>query len=100
MTPLRYAVMKGHDKVVEVLLANGATMDYSDTDGRSPLFRSCARGNLRVVMLLLQAKKKQCKQKGLANCRTLIDEKTLVWAANYQGREESVQSSARLILDT
>jgi ankyrin repeat protein len=97
--PLTGACDRGHERIAEVLLASGATMDYVDSDGKSPMLRACAKGHLRVIILLLQVKKKQCKQKGLANCKTLIDANTLAWAANYQGNEENIKSSIRLILE-
>jgi ankyrin repeat protein len=50
---LSRAAEKGHERVVKVLLENGARPDFEDEGGQTPLSRAVERGNVDVVQLLL-----------------------------------------------
>jgi uncharacterized protein len=50
---LSRAAEKGHERVVKLLLENGALSDLSDVAGQTPLSRAIERGNVAVVQLLL-----------------------------------------------
>ncbi|XP_071509552.1 ankyrin repeat, SAM and basic leucine zipper domain-containing protein 1-like [Diadema antillarum] len=53
MTPLMIASQHGHARVVEKLLACGATVDYTDNRRWTALFYAAESGHRRVVELLL-----------------------------------------------
>lgn len=52
-TPLMWAAMNGHPRVVELLLARGADPSIEERDGRQPLSWAAEHGRPRVVKLFL-----------------------------------------------
>jgi len=50
---LSRAAEKGDERVVKLLLENGAGPDFEDKGGQTPLSRAVARGSVAVVQLLL-----------------------------------------------
>ena len=52
-TALHVAVEKGHDKVVELLLANGATVNKMNDDGKNPLHIACKKYGIPSIVKLL-----------------------------------------------
>jgi len=56
ITVLEWAARKGHIEVVELLLANKADVNASDTDGFTPLYVAAQNGHTEVVELLLANK--------------------------------------------
>jgi ankyrin repeat protein len=50
---LSRATEKGYERVVKVLLENGAGPDIEDEGGQTPLSRAVERGSVAVVQLLL-----------------------------------------------
>jgi ankyrin repeat protein len=50
---LSRAVEKGYEEVVNLLLDNGARLDFEDEDGNRPLSRAIEKGSVAVVQLLL-----------------------------------------------
>ena len=54
MTALHNAALKGHEKVVEVLLDNGAAIDPEDFFGNTPLGHAVKKNMEHVVRLLIQ----------------------------------------------
>jgi len=54
-SPLHIAAFKGHDKVVELLLATSADPDLLDMNYSSPLAVASCYGNLRCAQLLIDA---------------------------------------------
>ena len=42
-TPLHWAARKGHQEIVELLIANGANVNAQDEDGGTPLFYTSNR---------------------------------------------------------
>jgi ankyrin repeat protein len=50
---LSRAAEKGDERVVELLLQNGACPDFEDEDGQTPLARVVETGSIEVVQLLL-----------------------------------------------
>ena len=53
-TPLVLAVIRGHAKVVRILLAHGANKDALDTDGRTPLIWATMANRKNIVQILLE----------------------------------------------
>jgi ankyrin repeat protein len=53
-TALHYAAEEGHKEVVVYLLDNGADPMHLDQSGWTPLIGACVRGDLRLVLLLLE----------------------------------------------
>jgi len=53
-TPLHVAAMRGHAKIAEMLLANGADPDARDNDGWTPLHWAMSGGCTDVTRLLRQ----------------------------------------------
>ncbi|MHC4538484.1 MAG: ankyrin repeat domain-containing protein [Planctomycetota bacterium] len=51
-TALHYASEKGHQEVVELLIANGANVNTKDNDGQTPLDIAVRRGHKDIVELL------------------------------------------------
>jgi hypothetical protein len=51
-TPLHVAAMRGHTKIVEVLLAKGADPAARDNDGWTPLHWAMSGGHTDVTRLL------------------------------------------------
>jgi ankyrin repeat protein len=49
---LSRAVEKGDERIVKLLLENGARPDFVDCSGRTPLSRAEIAGNAAVVKLL------------------------------------------------
>ena len=47
------AVEKGDERVVKLLLENGAQPDFGDENGQTPLSRAVEKGSVAVVQLLL-----------------------------------------------
>jgi ankyrin repeat protein len=54
-TALHYASEKGHQEVVELLIANGANVNTMNNDGQTPLDIAVRRGH-KAIVELLQAK--------------------------------------------
>ena len=54
-TALHHAAIKGHLKIVRLLLAHGADLQLKDTNGRTPLMAATEQGQTAVVELLKQA---------------------------------------------
>lgn len=54
-TALHHAAIKGHLKIVRLLLAHGADLQLKDTTGRTPLMAATEQGQTAVVELLKQA---------------------------------------------
>ncbi|KAL6808162.1 ankyrin repeat-containing domain protein [Trichoderma camerunense] len=52
-TPLDYAVSKGREACLQVLLSHGAHIEAADENGRTPLSHAAANGNEAIVRLLL-----------------------------------------------
>jgi ankyrin repeat protein len=50
---LSRAAEKGDARVVELLLQNGASPDFKDKDGWTPLAEAVERGQVAVLQLLL-----------------------------------------------
>jgi serine/threonine-protein phosphatase 6 regulatory ankyrin repeat subunit B len=50
---LHYASAEGHDKVVKILLENGADVDIKNFKGQTPLHIAAQRGNVNIVKILL-----------------------------------------------
>jgi ankyrin repeat protein len=50
---LSRAAEKGDERVVKLLLENGAQPDFEDEDGNMPLSRAVEKGSVAVVQLLL-----------------------------------------------
>jgi ankyrin repeat protein len=50
---LSRAVEKGDERVVNLLLENGAQPDFGDENGQTPLSRAVEKGSVAVVQLLL-----------------------------------------------
>ncbi|KAN0067676.1 Ankyrin repeat-containing domain protein [Elaphomyces granulatus] len=53
-TVITIAEKKGDEGIAKLLLENGASPDFEDESGRTPLSRAAARGHKRVVKLLLE----------------------------------------------
>ena len=47
------AAEKGHERIVKLLLENGARPDFEDEKGQTPLSRAVEKGSVAVVQLLL-----------------------------------------------
>jgi ankyrin repeat protein len=50
---LSRAAEKGDERVVKLLLENGAQSDFRDEEGQTPLSRAVESGSVAVVQLLL-----------------------------------------------
>ena len=48
-SPLFISCQNGHDKMVQILLKNGADINLSDNMGNCPLFISCQNGHHETV---------------------------------------------------
>ena len=53
-SPLGTASLKGHTEISRILLEEGATVDFFDNHGCTPLMRAAAAGNLDTCRLLVQ----------------------------------------------
>jgi ankyrin repeat protein len=49
---LSRAAEKGHERIVQLLLENGARPDFEDAPGQTPLSRAVDAGHTAVVELL------------------------------------------------
>ncbi|KAI7759139.1 hypothetical protein LZL87_014346, partial [Fusarium oxysporum] len=86
-TPLWWAVERGHETVVQLLLDRGAYTEAADKEGWTPLLRAAENGHEAVMRLLLdQGANTDAVDK---DCRTLL------WWASLEGHEAIV----RLLLD-
>ena len=54
-TPLHFAIFKGQEASVEVLLSWGANVNAQDYAGGTPLYAACQEGHLSCVLTLLKA---------------------------------------------
>src|SRR3989338_6210598 len=54
-TPLYIAAQRGHQQIVEMLLAAGVDMNAAANDGATPVFAAAERGHNRVVEMLVAA---------------------------------------------
>jgi hypothetical protein len=54
LAPLANAVLKGHDKVVKLLVSIGGVDVNFRTNGLTPLFHAAERGVVKVVKVLLE----------------------------------------------
>jgi ankyrin repeat protein len=50
---LSQAAENGDERIVKLLLENGAGPDFEDEAGRTPLSQAIERGNIAVIQLLL-----------------------------------------------
>ena len=50
---LHYASWNGYEDIIDVLVANNATIDIRGTDGQTPLMKASYYGQLEVVKKLL-----------------------------------------------
>jgi ankyrin repeat protein len=55
---LSRAVERGGERLVKLLLENGAQPEFEDEDGQTPLSRAVEEGNVYVLQLLLAKKVK------------------------------------------
>lgn len=53
-TPLHHAASRGHAKVVQLLLDNGADIDARNSSKWTPLDCAAAKGTLKAARVLLQ----------------------------------------------
>lgn len=56
LTPLIWAVIKGNEKLVDILLKAGANPNLADVSGRNVFHYAARMGNLGILKLLLQTK--------------------------------------------
>ncbi|KAI9782385.1 MAG: hypothetical protein M1839_005258 [Geoglossum umbratile] len=82
-TPLSWAAWKGHETVVELLLAKAADVDSKDSSGRTSLLWAAGNGHEAVVKLLLE-KTTDVDSKDISGWTPLL------WAARC-GREAVVK---------
>lgn len=54
-SPLHLAIMRGLDKIVEMLVAAGAEMEKRNGCGWTPLLAACYCGQLRIARILVEA---------------------------------------------
>jgi len=54
LTPLHVAALKGEQRIVELLLEAGATVDIKDSNGVTPLYLAQKTGNQGIADLLSQ----------------------------------------------
>lgn len=52
MTPLFYAAMNGHLKILQILCDNHAIINKEDINGMTPLMHACENGHFNVVVEL------------------------------------------------
>lgn len=52
-TPLHFAALNNHKSVIQLLLANGAELEWIDEQKCTPLHLACKRGHIESVALLL-----------------------------------------------
>ena len=55
LTPLHYAVARGHKEVAELLITKGADVNAKDDDGWTPLHDAAFEGHKEIVELLIAA---------------------------------------------
>jgi ankyrin repeat protein len=53
-TPLLWAVEKGHEALVKLLLEKGANLEFQDKSGQTPLSLAARKGHEAIVKLLLE----------------------------------------------
>lgn len=78
MTPLMWAVTKGHTNVVQLLLAHGANIQTCSTNGMTPLLFAAAEGRVEIARLLLD--------KGAAIEATNVFGVTPLLCASFKGQ--------------
>ena len=54
ITPLLAASCNGHLPIVQLLVEQGAVMEKTDKDGRSPFYVACREGQLQIARYLLE----------------------------------------------
>lgn len=52
-TPLHFAALNNHKEVIQLLLSNGAELEWVDEQKCTPLHLACKRGHIESVALLL-----------------------------------------------
>lgn len=52
-SPLIKTCKRGNETIVQILLYNGADINFCTINGVSPLHAACERGHTTVVLLLL-----------------------------------------------
>jgi ankyrin repeat protein len=66
---LSRAAEKGHERIVELLLQNGACPDFDDKNSQTPLTRAIETEHVAVVQLLLaQGAKTDYKYTSVSEC--------------------------------
>lgn len=81
-TPLSWAAERGHEAIITLLLAKGASVETKDNEGRSPLSWAAAEGREAVVELLVdnEADVKSKDNQG----------RTPIYFATFHGHEGTV----------
>ena len=54
MTALNYASLLNYHELVKLLLKSGASADIENNSRYSPLINAASKGNIRVVLLLIE----------------------------------------------
>ncbi|NOZ22718.1 MAG: hypothetical protein GXP25_16695 [Planctomycetes bacterium] len=52
-TPLHWAAMNGHRKIVDILIDHGADINATDENGKTPLFQAVSFGHWDIAQLLI-----------------------------------------------
>jgi ankyrin repeat protein len=76
---LSNAAARGDERVVKLLLENGAGPNFESEDGKTPLSRAVERGRVDIVQLLLANKevKKDYKYKIVSESHPYLDQSLL-----------------------
>ena len=73
------AAEKNDERVVKLLLENGAQPDFEDENGQTPLSRAVERGNVVVAHLLIAKEAKiNFKYRIVSECHPHLNESLLV----------------------